>query len=60
MADIDYTGGFQLAMEIDLVFKKWAYLSVTVTKLKGMGRLQFTQRPYTHWSFTFYEVHVHY
>ncbi|VDI27532.1 Hypothetical predicted protein [Mytilus galloprovincialis] len=55
MADLDYTGGFQLAIEIDLVFKKWAYLSVTVTKLKGIGRLQFTRNPYTHWSFTFYE-----
>jgi hypothetical protein len=56
MADLDYRGGFHIAVEIDLVFKKWAYLSVTITRLKGTGRLQFTRKPYTHWSFTFYEV----
>ncbi|XP_021364623.1 PDZ domain-containing protein 8-like [Mizuhopecten yessoensis] len=53
--DIDYSGGFQLAVDIDLVFGKWAYLCVTITSLRGMGRLQLSRQPYTHWSFSFYE-----
>lgn len=53
--DIDYTGGLQLAVDIDLVFGKWAYLCVNITSLKGMGRLQLSRQPYTHWSFSFYE-----
>ncbi|XP_060074171.1 PDZ domain-containing protein 8-like [Ylistrum balloti] len=53
--DIDYSGGFQLAVDIDLVFGKWAYLCVTITSLKGIGRLQLSRQPYTHWSFSFYE-----
>ncbi|KAK3100757.1 hypothetical protein FSP39_024793 [Pinctada imbricata] len=54
--DLDYQGGFQLALEIDMVFgKRRVYLSVTVTKLQGRARLQFSSEPYTHWSFSFYE-----
>ena len=51
--DLTYHGGFQLAVDVDLVFGKSAYLSVKVTKLQGVARLQFNRIPYTHWSFTF-------
>ena len=54
--DLTYTGGFQLAVDVDMVFGKSAFLSVTVTKLEGTARLQFTRIPYTHWSFSFIEV----
>ncbi|XP_041359228.1 PDZ domain-containing protein 8-like [Gigantopelta aegis] len=53
--DVDYTGGFQLAVDVYLLFNKSAYLSVTVKKMKGKARMQFTRMPYTHWSFSFYE-----
>ncbi|KAL3880384.1 hypothetical protein ACJMK2_032628 [Sinanodonta woodiana] len=53
--DIDYSGGFQMAVKVDMVFGSWAYLSVKITKLKGTARLQLSRLPYTHWSFAFYE-----
>ncbi|XP_066288045.1 PDZ domain-containing protein 8-like isoform X2 [Branchiostoma lanceolatum] len=53
--DIDYKGGFRLAVDVDLVFGRTAYLSVKVTKLKGRVRLQFSREPFSHWSFSFYE-----
>ncbi|XP_062594613.1 PDZ domain-containing protein 8-like [Saccostrea cucullata] len=53
--DLDYKGGFQLALGIDLVLGKHVSLSVTVTNLRGRARLQFSHKPYTHWSFSFYE-----
>lgn len=31
------------------------FLSVTVMNLQGRARLQFSHKPYTHWSFSFYE-----
>ena len=54
--DIDYDGGFQLAVDVDIVLQTWAYLSIKVTKLCGKARLQLTRIPFTHWSFSFYEV----
>jgi len=56
LVDLSYTGGFQLAVDVDMVFGRSAYLSVTLTKMSGLARLQFTRLPYTHWSFTFTEV----
>ncbi|XP_078683133.1 PDZ domain-containing protein 8-like isoform X1 [Branchiostoma floridae x Branchiostoma belcheri] len=53
--DVDYKGGFRLAVDVDLVFGRTAYLSVKVTKLKGRVRLQFSREPFSHWSFSFYE-----
>ncbi|XP_053400397.1 PDZ domain-containing protein 8-like, partial [Mercenaria mercenaria] len=53
--DIDYEGGFQLTLDVDIIFGAWAYLSISVTKLAGRGRLQLTRVPFTHWSFSFYE-----
>ncbi|XP_066478309.1 PDZ domain-containing protein 8 [Tiliqua scincoides] len=51
--DMEYSGGFHLAIDADLVFGKSAYLFVRITKMEGRVRLVFTRLPFTHWSFTF-------
>ncbi|XP_021925331.1 PDZ domain-containing protein 8 isoform X2 [Zootermopsis nevadensis] len=52
--DLEYSGGFQLSIDANLVLGKAAYLSVKVNHLSGQARLQFTRHPYTHWSFSFF------
>ena len=54
--DLEYNGGFLIAIEVDLLFGKSAYLAVKLAHLAGRGRLQFSRQPCTHWSFAFYEV----
>jgi len=56
LLDLTYNGRFQLAIDVDMVFGRSAYLSVMLTKLEGIARLQFTRLPFTHWSFTFTQV----
>ncbi|KAL8569316.1 hypothetical protein ACOMHN_024264 [Nucella lapillus] len=51
--DVDYDGGFTLGVDVMLPFNKMAFISVTLRKLCGRARLQLTQLPYTHWSFSF-------
>uniref|UniRef100_A0ACB8F9P4 Uncharacterized protein n=1 Tax=Sphaerodactylus townsendi TaxID=933632 RepID=A0ACB8F9P4_9SAUR len=51
--DLEYSGGFHLAIDADLVFGKSAYLFVKISKIAGRLRLVFTRLPFTHWSFTF-------
>lgn len=51
--DVEYSGGFHLAIDADLVFGKSAYLFVKISKMEGRVRLVFTRLPFTHWSFTF-------
>ncbi|XP_010890558.1 PDZ domain-containing protein 8 [Esox lucius] len=53
--DLEYNGGFHLAIDVDLVFGKSAYLFVKMTRVVGRLKLQFTRVPFTHWSFTFLE-----
>lgn len=53
--DLEYNGGFHLAIDVDLVFGKSAYLFVKMTRVIGRLKLQFTRMPFTHWSFTFLE-----
>ncbi|KAM6956448.1 PDZ domain-containing protein 8 [Aplochiton taeniatus] len=53
--DLEYNGGFHLAIDVDLVFGKSAYLFVKMTRVVGRLKLQFTRMPFTHWSFTFLE-----
>ncbi|XP_030642354.1 PDZ domain-containing protein 8 [Chanos chanos] len=53
--DLEYNGGFHLAIDVDLVFGKSAYLFVKMTRVVGRLRLQFTHMPFTHWSFSFLE-----
>ncbi|XP_077984594.1 PDZ domain-containing protein 8-like [Glandiceps talaboti] len=52
--EVEYNGGFRLAVDADLVFGKAVYVCITLKYLKGHGRLQFTRHPYTHWSFAFF------
>ncbi|XP_053165454.1 PDZ domain-containing protein 8 [Hemicordylus capensis] len=51
--DLEYSGGFHLAIDADLVFGKSAYLFVKISRMEGRVRLVFTRLPFTHWSFTF-------
>ncbi|XP_043993037.1 PDZ domain-containing protein 8 [Gambusia affinis] len=51
--DIEYNGGFHLAIDVDLVFGKSAYLFVKMRRVVGRLRLQFTRMPFSHWSFSF-------
>ena len=53
--DLEYNGGFHLAIDVELVFGKSAYLFVKMTRVMGRLRLQFTRTPFSHWSFSFLE-----
>lgn len=53
--DLEYNGGFHLAIDVELVFGKSAYLFVKMRRVVGRLRLQFTRVPFSHWSFTFLE-----
>ncbi|XP_068597446.1 PDZ domain-containing protein 8 [Brachionichthys hirsutus] len=53
--DLEYNGGFHLAIDVDLVFGKSAYLFVKMRRVVGRLRLQFTRTPFSHWSFSFLE-----
>lgn len=56
--DIEYNGGFHLAIDADLVFGKSASLFVKLSRVMGRLRLVFTRLPFTHWSFTFVDEPV--
>ncbi|XP_008113020.2 PDZ domain-containing protein 8 isoform X1 [Anolis carolinensis] len=51
--DLEYQGGFHLAIDADLVFGKSAYLFAKISRVVGRVRLVFTRLPFTHWSFCF-------
>ncbi|KAM3863279.1 PDZ domain-containing protein 8 [Diretmus argenteus] len=53
--DLEYNGGFHLAIDVELVFGKSAYLFVKMRRVVGRLRLQFTRMPFSHWSFSFLE-----
>ncbi|XP_064636736.1 PDZ domain-containing protein 8-like isoform X2 [Lineus longissimus] len=53
LVDLEYHGGFQISVDVDLVFGKSAYLSIKLSHLRGTGRLQLSRQPFTHWSFAF-------
>ncbi|KAJ8680913.1 hypothetical protein QAD02_016700 [Eretmocerus hayati] len=52
--DLHYSGNFQMSIDVKLVLGKTLYLSLTVKRVTGKARLQFTRVPYTHWSLSFY------
>ncbi|XP_064481658.1 PDZ domain-containing protein 8-like isoform X2 [Ornithodoros turicata] len=52
---LEYAGGFTLAVDADLIIGGQVSLSVKITHLSGKARLQFSRKPYSHWSFAFYE-----
>uniref|UniRef100_A0A8C5P5G2 PDZ domain-containing protein 8 n=1 Tax=Jaculus jaculus TaxID=51337 RepID=A0A8C5P5G2_JACJA len=54
-ADVEYAGGFHLAIDVDLVFGKSAYLFVKLSRVVGRLRFVFTRVPFTHWFFSFVE-----
>ncbi|XP_068955145.1 PDZ domain-containing protein 8 isoform X1 [Petaurus breviceps papuanus] len=56
--DVEYSGGFHLAIDVDLVFGKSAYLFVKLSHMTGRLRLVFTRLPFTHWAFSFVEEPV--
>ncbi|XP_031971944.1 PDZ domain-containing protein 8 isoform X1 [Corvus moneduloides] len=51
--DLEYNGGFHLAIDADLVFGKSAYLFVKISRMMGKLKLVFTRLPFTHWFFSF-------
>ncbi|NWS76867.1 PDZD8 protein, partial [Crotophaga sulcirostris] len=51
--DLEYNGGFHLAIDVDLLFGKSAYLFVKISRVMGKLKLVFTRLPFTHWSFSF-------
>ncbi|KAM5272441.1 PDZ domain-containing protein 8 [Ctenodactylus gundi] len=54
-AEVEYSGGFHLAIDVDLVFGKSAYLFVKLSRVVGRLRLVLTRVPFTHWFFSFVE-----
>nr|XP_054311850.1 PDZ domain-containing protein 8-like [Pongo pygmaeus] len=54
-AEVEYKGGFHLAIHVDLVLGKSAYLFVKLSRVVGRLRLVFTRVPFTHWFFSFVE-----
>ncbi|XP_062714468.1 PDZ domain-containing protein 8 [Aedes albopictus] len=53
LLDLHYVGHFRLSIDADMVLGKKGSLSVKVKQVSGIARLQFTRRPYTHWSLSF-------
>ncbi|XP_030058498.1 PDZ domain-containing protein 8 isoform X2 [Microcaecilia unicolor] len=51
--EVEYNGGFHLAIDVELVFGKSAYLFVRLSRVLGRLRLLFARLPFTHWSFAF-------
>ncbi|KAL1429335.1 hypothetical protein MTO96_016349 [Rhipicephalus appendiculatus] len=52
---LDYAGGVTLAVDAELIIGGVASLAVKVNHFSAKSRLQFSRKPYTHWSFAFYE-----
>ncbi|KAG5671946.1 hypothetical protein PVAND_002114 [Polypedilum vanderplanki] len=53
LMDLHYKGDFQLKIDADMVLGKKGSLSMRVKQLTGKARLQFTRKPFTHWSLSF-------
>lgn len=51
--DLKYTGNFRIAVDAAMVLGKKASLTLKVKRLCGFAQLQFTRKPYTHWSLSF-------
>ena len=56
IVDLEYTNGFSISVDADLIFGRSAYVHIKIVSIKGKARLQFTRTPFTHWSFSFVEV----
>ncbi|XP_026847112.1 PDZ domain-containing protein 8 [Drosophila persimilis] len=53
LLDINYVGNFSTSIDADMVLGKKGSITLKVKHLSGMARLQFTRKPYTHWSLSF-------
>lgn len=53
LMSLDYKGDFLLKIDADMVLGKKGNLSMRVKQLTGNARLQFTRKPFTHWSISF-------
>ncbi|XP_058062744.1 PDZ domain-containing protein 8 [Anopheles bellator] len=53
LLDLHYEGNFRLTIDADMVLGKKGSLALRVKQVSGMARLQFTRKPYTHWSLSF-------
>ncbi|XP_055638028.1 PDZ domain-containing protein 8 [Toxorhynchites rutilus septentrionalis] len=53
LLDLHYEGNFRLSIDADMVLGKKGFLSLKVRQVSGIARLQFTRKPYTHWSLSF-------
>lgn len=51
--NVQYRGNFKVAIDGHMLLGKKVFLSVKVKELSGLARLQFTRRPYSHWSVCF-------
>ncbi|KAH8287179.1 hypothetical protein KR054_004146 [Drosophila jambulina] len=53
LLDINYVGNFSTSIDADMVLGKKGSITLKVKQLSGTARLQFTRKPYTHWSLSF-------
>nr|DBA14751.1 TPA: hypothetical protein GDO54_004044 [Pyxicephalus adspersus] len=53
--ELDYSGGFRLAIDVELLFGKSAFLAVRLARLQGRVRLVLSRLPFSHWSVCFLE-----
>ncbi|KAM9324603.1 PDZ domain-containing protein 8 [Gastrophryne carolinensis] len=53
--ELDYSGGFRLAIDVELLFGKSAFLAVRLSRLQGRLRLVLSRLPFSHWSVCFLE-----
>ncbi|KAH8386956.1 hypothetical protein KR093_003732 [Drosophila rubida] len=53
LLDINYIGNFSTSIDADMVLGKKGSIMLKVKQLSGLVRLQFTRKPYTHWSLSF-------
>ncbi|CAD6191970.1 unnamed protein product [Caenorhabditis auriculariae] len=56
--DIDYSGGFETAIDVASFIAKRASLSVKITKLTGLVRVVLSRQPYNYWTFSFVSTPV--
>lgn len=58
LMSLDYKGDFLLKIDADMVLGKKGNLSMRVKQLTGKARLQFTRKPFSHWSISFIQEPV--
>ncbi|KAL3117951.1 hypothetical protein niasHT_005194 [Heterodera trifolii] len=56
LLDVDYRGGFQMSVDANMAFGKFAQLSVKLLQLNGRARFSIRRQPFAHWSFSFVEA----